>query len=152
MARALGFTWEDTTISAPRVIATSSGSIVADPTSLTDANYPGANNKTTGYTGVLNCMRHRSIFLGVEMADGSALGAGKAIRIEPLIYDVNGAANRHWKRLLAGGSPISVVLDDSGFQEVFVGGRTIFLRVAEVIGSITADVNVLGFPGQPLPW
>lgn len=148
MARPLGMNGDEPdNIAGLRVVATSAGSIVADNTTLSDANYPLTNNASTG--GIVRCGRMKTIRLNVEHADGSALPGGTSIVVEPLVLDSLAVVNRRWKRLLDGsGNPVSVTLDGSGFMELRVDGRMVFLRVATVTGAIIKNIAILGFPGE----
>lgn len=148
MARPIGFSGEEPDqISKVRIVATQSGAIAADSATLTDANYPLGADATTG--GTVSCRGLRTIWVSAARADGTALAGGTSVEVEVLVRDSEATDGRRWKRLLdAAGSPITFVLDGTGFLEVPVYGRLVFLRVTDVTGSITQAVHLLAFPGE----
>lgn len=138
---------DPTIISAPRVVPVSSGSIVADSATLSDAHYPLVNDMVNG--GQIDCRRLRSLWLGVEMQDGTPIPNATSITVEPIFLDRLAPTDAHWKRMLdAGASPLSLVIDNSGFKNLLVYGRTLFLRVSVVTGSITGNISILAFAGD----
>jgi hypothetical protein len=150
MARPIGLNGEEPDqISKVRIVATQSGSIAADSATLTDANYPPAADATNG--GTVSCRGLRTIWLGAARADGTALAGGTSIEVEALVRDSEAADGQRWKRMLdSSGSPITFVLDGTGFLELPVYGRLVFVRVSNVTGSITQAVHLLAFPGERL--
>ncbi len=148
MTRPLGMNGDEPdTIASLRVVATSAGSIVADNTTLSDALYPITNSPTAG--GIVRCGRMKTIRLDVEHVDGTALPNGTSIVVEPLVLDRLAVVDRRWKRMLdSSGNPITVTLDGTGFMELRVDGRMVFLRVTTVTGSIVKNIAILGFPGE----
>lgn len=149
MARPLGFpVGEPSVIGGPRVVAASGGAISADPTSLTDANFPIASDPAKG--GILRCSSMKTIWIGVKMADGTKLPAGSTVTVEPLVLDEMAATDNHWDRLLdASGNPYSVTLSNAGYKELVVAGRTVFLRISAVGGtSIAGDIVLTAFQGE----
>lgn len=152
--RPLGLSDDSSTISAVRIIT---GPVVADPVPLTDANYPITQDTVSGgyipvndpaAGGVVNAGRWMSIFLGVANADGTPLADALSIVVEPLIFDRFGAVNAHWWRMLdAAGNPIQVTVSNAGFVQLPINGRTVFLRVVTVTGSISESISLMAFPG-----
>ncbi len=130
-----------------RVAVGGGGVIVADSATLSDANYPVTNDPALG--GIVRASRMKTIWIGVERADGSALGAGEVVVVEPLVLDSNAPADGHWKRLIdAADAPIDVSLDNAGFRELPVAGRMVFLRIKSVTGSINTGIVLTGFSGE----
>lgn len=153
MARPIGLSGseEPALISALRTVAVGGGgAIVADSATLSDANYAETASSTTG--GAVQCRGYRTLWLGVEKADGTALAANTSIQVEMLFRDERAADGARWKRLLdQDGSPLLMTLDNAGFLEVEVAGRLCYPRINAVSGSIAVSIVILGFPGQPYP-
>lgn len=139
---------EPSQIAGPRIVSTSGGAIVADPSQLTDANYPIINDSTMG--GQIRCNGMKTIWVGAKLASGDALPDTSTLTIEALVLDEFGADDAHWTRMLdASGNPYTVTISNAGFKELFVGGRTVFLRVSAVGGTtIAANVVLLAFAGE----
>ncbi len=157
--RPLGLSEDPSTISCLRYIPVTV-SLAADPPTLSDANYPVQPDSTSPPVGdiptvdktkggVVWAGRWTSVFVGLVNGDGTAVGNSISVVVEPLIFDRYGATDNHWHRMLdANGNPIQVTLTNAGFRELVVNAHTVFLRVATVTGSITNDVQILGFPGE----
>lgn len=156
--RPRGFSDDPSIIAAVRVVPVASPPLAADPSSLTDANYQvtpatvglGMDPVNPANGGVINCGRLKSLRLGLENADGTAMSAGQTIDVEPLVFDRFGPTDGHWKRMKdAVGNPIGVTIPVDGFVEMPVIGRVIFLRISAVGATpITGAFHILAFAGD----
>ncbi len=129
-------------------VRTFTGVIVADNASLVDANYP--------LDQALTCRGYQTIWVGVEIAGGSAPTA----TLEILVRDEDALDGKRWKKLLVG-SPDGVTaaaaasqktpaLDGTAFFEVRVEGRVVFFRIDAVTNpGSTTGIKILAIPGKP---
>lgn len=129
-------------------VRTKTGAIAADSSTLNDTNIDP--------TVALDCAAFQTIWVGVEIAGGSAPTA----TIEVLVRDEDAADGSRWKKLLVG-SPDGVTaaaaasaktpaLDGTALYEVRVDGRKVFLRIDAVTNSAgTTSITLLAMPGKP---
>jgi hypothetical protein len=141
---------------AGTLIGAGSTVIVADNSTLTDANIPPAQS--------LDCCGYDSIFVGCNIAGGT----NPSLTVEALFRDSEAADGSRWRRLLAGAregltavaSPaaLETVLVGTGtapvtFAEIRVfGHRSVFLRISAVANpGSTTGYELLVKPGRIRP-
>lgn len=132
-------------ISAVRTKTNGGSAVTADPSTLSDANFPLAADATSG--GTIDCRGLATLWIGVEFVGGTT----PSIKLDPLVRDGDAADGSRWKRLMPGDTPAVVqpTLDGTGFVEIRVDGGFLYPRIDTVSGSPTT-IRILGRPGAAL--
>jgi hypothetical protein len=145
MARPTGFGSPGTIVT----LRSASSMIVADNTTLSDANIPPAQ--------AINCWGLESIFVGVEITGGSA----PTMAFEALFRDGEAADGSRWRRHLLGALPgvtlasaaavtTGALASDLSMVELRVfGAESVFFRCTAVTNETSTTAwALLGMPGR----
>ncbi len=141
--RPTSFKVEDRNAFKPVVVRSITGSIAAESTTRTVAQFPVA---THGF----NFARFDSVLIGIEMGSGTG-----TVTLEPLVLDADGGL---WMQMFAGAAPgltliatparvVTPALNVGTFVEVPVWGQKVLFRVDAVSASPT-NLQVIALPAK----